>query len=173
MLQIRSWKEVKHNIQQSWIIWVSETVQVLSFGCLFVCLLFLMVALVFFLTVQILQGWLPNAHVVKCWNTVGAELMIGLFSLISFSLIVFIFLLFVTDPKLPDTPTMPICGNNDEAKTTVKEVLRQCGWDATDLGVKFFLFIFNFIFISSNTKQKQKKRMQKWDMLLKLWLLRG
>ena len=43
------------------------------------------------------QAWLPDAHVVKCFNTVGAAHMV--------------------DPDFPDgPPTMFICGNDEDAK---------------------------------------------------------
>jgi len=61
------------------------------------------------------QGWLPSAHVVKCFNTVGAGLMV--------------------DPDLPGgPPTMFLCGNDAHAKTTATEVLDAFGWEAVDLG---------------------------------------
>lgn len=61
------------------------------------------------------QGWLPQAHVVKAFNTVGAELMVK--------------------PSFPDgPPTMPICGNNDLAKDNVAKLCKMWGWDVLDAG---------------------------------------
>ncbi|MEM1043551.1 MAG: NAD(P)-binding domain-containing protein [Bacteroidota bacterium] len=61
------------------------------------------------------QAWLPEAHVVKCFNTVGAGLMV--------------------DPDLPGgPPTMFIAGNDEHAKKTAAEVLSAFGWEGVDLG---------------------------------------
>ncbi len=57
----------------------------------------------------------PEANFVKAFNTVGAELMVN-----------------------PDfggeKPTMFICGNSEEAKKEVEEILEKFGWDVEDLG---------------------------------------
>jgi predicted dinucleotide-binding enzyme len=61
------------------------------------------------------QEWLPDAHVVKCFNTVGAGLMV--------------------DPDVPSgPPTMFIAGNNSGAKRTATKILEVFGWEAVDLG---------------------------------------
>ncbi|MCA9727290.1 MAG: NAD(P)-binding domain-containing protein [Candidatus Eisenbacteria bacterium] len=61
------------------------------------------------------QRWLPNAKVVKCYNTVGNALMI--------------------DPQLPGgPPDMFYCGNDDGAKKTVQDLLSSVGWNGIDLG---------------------------------------
>lgn len=61
------------------------------------------------------QRWVPDARVVKGLNIVGAGHMI--------------------DPDFPDgPPDMFICGNDDEAKRTVAELLAQMGWPVTDIG---------------------------------------
>lgn len=61
------------------------------------------------------QAWLPDAHVVKCFNTVGAPLMV--------------------DPDLAGgPPTMFFCGDDNEAKATAAEILDDFGWEAVDLG---------------------------------------
>jgi len=64
---------------------------------------------------ETVQRWLPKSHVVKCWNIVGNPYMI--------------------DPKLPQTPTMFIAGNDAKAKQTVTALLGEVGWsDTVDLG---------------------------------------
>ncbi len=61
------------------------------------------------------QAWLPDAHVVKCFNTVGAAHMV--------------------DPDFPDgPPTMFICGNDEDAKAQAGEILDAFGWEHVDLG---------------------------------------
>ncbi len=56
----------------------------------------------------------PNAHWVKCWNTVGSVVMVR--------------------PKLPGgPPTMFICGD-DAGKTAVKPLLEAFGYQAADVG---------------------------------------
>jgi predicted dinucleotide-binding enzyme len=61
-----------------------------------------------------LQKLVPNAHFVKAFNSVGAQLMYK--------------------PKLGGTPTMFICGNNAEAKKKVTQILDTFGWETEDLG---------------------------------------
>lgn len=62
------------------------------------------------------QRALPDAHVVKCFNTVGNQQMI--------------------DPKFAaGIPPMMICGNDAKAKARVGELLKQLGWPgAMDVG---------------------------------------
>ena len=61
------------------------------------------------------QAWLPEARVVKAFNTAVAALMV--------------------QPKIEDgPPTMFICGNDGAAKNEVTEILTRFGWDAVDLG---------------------------------------
>ena len=61
------------------------------------------------------QGALPDARVVKAYNTVGNALMV--------------------DPDLAGgPPTMFLAGNDEDAKATVVELLSATGWDAADLG---------------------------------------
>ena len=61
------------------------------------------------------QRWLPGSRVVKTWNTVNHALMI--------------------DPQVPGGPgDMFLCGNDDEAKRTVSDLLRECGWPPIDAG---------------------------------------
>lgn len=61
------------------------------------------------------QRWLPEARVVKAFNTVGAPHMIH--------------------PRFPDgPPDMFYCGNDDAAKETVKEICEAFGWGTVDAG---------------------------------------
>ena len=62
-----------------------------------------------------IQLAIPEAHLVKAFNSVGNALMYR--------------------PDFGSTlPTMFICGNNDESKATVSEVLHTFGWETEDLG---------------------------------------
>jgi predicted dinucleotide-binding enzyme len=62
------------------------------------------------------QRWLPDARVVKAFNTVGNAHMVN--------------------PSFPGgPPDLFICGNDGSAKATVSELARQLGWPSTmDLG---------------------------------------
>lgn len=61
------------------------------------------------------QRWIPEAHVVKAFNTVGAGLMV--------------------DPDLAGgPPTMFIAGDDAGAKATAAAILEDFGWEAVDLG---------------------------------------
>lgn len=58
---------------------------------------------------ETVQRWLPKAHVVKCFNIIGASFMV--------------------DPKFPDgPPDMWIAGNDEGAKKKVAEILHDFGW---------------------------------------------
>jgi predicted dinucleotide-binding enzyme len=62
-----------------------------------------------------IQSLVPEAQVVKAFNSVGAARMVN--------------------PHYDQgPPTMFICGNSSEAKQKVEEVLRQFGWQAYDCG---------------------------------------
>ena len=62
-----------------------------------------------------IQATLPGARVVKAFNSVGNALMIN--------------------PHFSQgTPTMFYCGNNEEAKAEVAEIIRQFGWEPYDCG---------------------------------------
>jgi|RhiMetdeSRZDD1v2_1073273.scaffolds.fasta_scaffold06355_6 8-hydroxy-5-deazaflavin:NADPH oxidoreductase len=62
-----------------------------------------------------IQRLIPNAKVVKAFNSVGNALMYK--------------------PALPGgTPTMFICGNDDGAKKTVTDILTSFGWETEDMG---------------------------------------
>jgi 8-hydroxy-5-deazaflavin:NADPH oxidoreductase len=62
-----------------------------------------------------IQNYIPKAHVVKAFNSVGSALMYR-----------------------PDfggaKGSMFICGNNDEAKSTVSSLLEKFGWEPEDMG---------------------------------------
>jgi predicted dinucleotide-binding enzyme len=61
------------------------------------------------------QRALPDARVVKAYNTVGNALMV--------------------DPELPDgPPTMFLAGDDEQAKQIVVDLLATTGWDSADLG---------------------------------------
>ncbi|MCU1340036.1 MAG: oxidoreductase, coenzyme F420-dependent [Bryobacterales bacterium] len=61
------------------------------------------------------QSLLPNAHVVKAFNSVGSPLMVN--------------------PKFEQgTPTMFLCGNYPEARRLVSEICVQFGWEPFDCG---------------------------------------
>jgi predicted dinucleotide-binding enzyme len=62
-----------------------------------------------------LQQAFPDAHFVKAFNSVGNAFMVN--------------------PTFKDgMPTMFICGNNDNAKTEVKNILSMFGWETEDMG---------------------------------------
>jgi predicted dinucleotide-binding enzyme len=64
---------------------------------------------------ELLQCEFTNAHFVKSFNSVGNAFMVN--------------------PKFNGCkPTMFICGNNEEAKKIVSEILDQFGWEAEDMG---------------------------------------
>jgi predicted dinucleotide-binding enzyme len=61
------------------------------------------------------QRHLPEARLVKAFNSVGSDLMYK--------------------PKLPGgTPTMFICGNDEAARLTVTDILTTFGWETEDMG---------------------------------------
>jgi len=62
-----------------------------------------------------LQAVAKDAHFVKCFNSVGSSLMVN--------------------PQVKGgTPSMFICGNNDNARAEVKNILTQFGWGTEDMG---------------------------------------
>lgn len=62
-----------------------------------------------------LQRLVPQANFVKALNSVGNALMIN--------------------PEFKGgTPTMFICGNNDQAKSEVTAILKKFGWETEDMG---------------------------------------
>ena len=65
---------------------------------------------------EILQSNYPHSFFVKAFNSVGNAHMV--------------------DPDFgPVNPTMFICGNNQEAKAKVSEILEQFGWEVEDMGM--------------------------------------
>lgn len=64
---------------------------------------------------EILQEQVKDAHFVKAFNSVGSAFMV--------------------DPDFNGIkPTMFICGNDDNAKAQVKEILTKFGWEIEDMG---------------------------------------
>ena len=62
-----------------------------------------------------LQKKVPDANFVKAFSCVGSAFMVN--------------------PTFRDgKPTMFICGNNDQAKKVVQEILLQFGWETEDMG---------------------------------------
>jgi len=62
-----------------------------------------------------IQRLLPEAHLVKAFNSVGSD--------------------FMYRPRFAaGKPTMFICGNNDAAKATVTQLLTVFGWETEDMG---------------------------------------
>ena len=62
-----------------------------------------------------LQAEFPHAHFVKAFSSVGAALMVN--------------------PQFTEgKPTMFICGHDKKAKTQVKAILDQFGWETADMG---------------------------------------
>lgn len=64
---------------------------------------------------EIVQGWLPRAHVVKTLNQVGAEIM-------------------ADTARLPNRPVMFMAGNGDVARAKVGQMLTDLGFEALDAG---------------------------------------
>lgn len=65
--------------------------------------------------IEILQARFPAAHFVKAFNSVGNAFMVN--------------------PAFKEgKPTMFICGNNDNAKSEVRDILDKFGWETEDLG---------------------------------------
>lgn len=64
---------------------------------------------------EIVQGWLPQAHVVKTLNQVGAEIM-------------------ARNDHLPHRPVQFMAGDHDAAKAQVAQVLTDLGFDPLDAG---------------------------------------
>lgn len=64
---------------------------------------------------EIVQGWLPQAHVVKTLNQVGAEIM-------------------AKNDHLPHRPVQFMAGDHDAAKAQVAQVLTDLGFDPLDAG---------------------------------------
>lgn len=64
---------------------------------------------------EIVQGWLPGAHVVKTLNQVGAEIM-------------------ADASRMPLAPVMFMAGNDSGAKAAVGRMLADLGFEALDAG---------------------------------------
>ena len=64
---------------------------------------------------EIIQNRIPEAFVVKAFNSIGSQYMYK--------------------PEFGDGgPTMFICGNHDEAKSVVNDILVSFGWEVEDMG---------------------------------------
>ncbi|MDH7462048.1 NAD(P)-binding domain-containing protein [Chitinophagaceae bacterium 26-R-25] len=63
---------------------------------------------------EIIQKKIPDAFVVKAFNSVGNSLMYK--------------------PSFDTKPSMFICGNDDGAKKTVTDILTAFGWETEDMG---------------------------------------
>jgi len=61
-----------------------------------------------------LQVAAPEAHIVKAWNSVGHSNMVN--------------------PDYGAVPTMPLCGDDTEARKEVAETLTEFGWEVADMG---------------------------------------
>ena len=65
---------------------------------------------------EMIQGWAPDARVVKAFNTLNAETM--------------------TDPSIAGgTVTIPIVGNDPQAKAVVSGLVTGLGFDVVDMGM--------------------------------------
>jgi 8-hydroxy-5-deazaflavin:NADPH oxidoreductase len=62
-----------------------------------------------------LQSLAPEANFVKAFNSIGNSS--------------------IYKPNFSAVPTMFICGNNETAKSEVKTILTQFGWETSDLGM--------------------------------------
>jgi predicted dinucleotide-binding enzyme len=62
-----------------------------------------------------IQAAAPEAKVVKAWNTVGHRHMIR--------------------PEFTNTPTMPIAGNDEDARAEVAGIVSGFGWEVEDMGM--------------------------------------
>ena len=61
-----------------------------------------------------LQTQFPEIHFVKAFNSIGNAFMV--------------------DPAFKEQPTMFICGNNDNSKKEVHQILDKFGWEVEDMG---------------------------------------
>jgi len=64
---------------------------------------------------EMLQERFPEIHFVKAFNSVGNTYM-------------------VNPPDKDGKPTMFICGNNENAKKEVRDILDKFGWEVSDMG---------------------------------------
>jgi 8-hydroxy-5-deazaflavin:NADPH oxidoreductase len=63
---------------------------------------------------EVVAGWAPGARVCKAMNQIGAPMMDA--------------------PKLPGTPVMFVCGDDDAAKATTGDLVSALGFQAVDAG---------------------------------------
>ncbi len=92
------------------------------------------------------QRWLPNAKVVKAFNTVGHAHFV--------------------DPKFPNgPPTMFIAGNDDGAKNTAEQIAESFGWAVLDAGpieAARYLEAMAMLWISYSVKTNTWQHAFKW-----------
>ncbi len=62
-----------------------------------------------------LQRAFPKANFVKAFNSVGSHFMVN--------------------PGFAETPTMFICGNNENARSVVRKLVEELGWEVEDMGM--------------------------------------
>ena len=83
-----------------------------------------------------IQKSLPDAHVVKAFNTIGAHIMV--------------------DPFFDGQPaTLFIAGNDESAKAEVTKLAKEFGWDVEDaggIGESFYLEAFAMLWINYGFK---------------------
>ena len=93
-----------------------------------------------------MQSALPDAHVVKAFNTIGTSIMV--------------------DPKFGyDIATMFIAGNDENAKAETAKLIKEFGWDVEDLGgieQSFFLEAFASLWVNYGFKSNN------WSFAFKL-----
>ena len=86
-----------------------------------------------------IQNALPEANVVKAFNSIGAPIMV--------------------DPKFgDDTATLFIAGNDENAKAETEKLAKEFGWEVEDLGgieQAFFLEAFASMWINYAFKHNQ------------------
>lgn len=83
---------------------------------------------------EIVQGWLPRAHLVKTLNQVGAEIM-------------------ARNDHLPHRPVMFMAGNDDAAKAQAARILSDLGFaplDAGDIAKARLLEPFGMVWINQS-----------------------
>lgn len=88
------------------------------------------------------QATLPDSHVVKAFNSMGANVM--------------------TSPNFGgETATHFIAGNDNGAKATVKRLAEEFGWevlDAGDIGQSFFLEALASLWVNYSIKSGQREQ---------------
>lgn len=95
---------------------------------------------------ETVQRWLPDAKVVKSFNTVGHAHYV--------------------DPKFPNgPPTMFVAGNDDKAKNTVEQIAESFGWlvmDAGTIEASRYLEAMAMLWISYTIRTGNAQHAFKW-----------